>query len=176
MNESLNTGQIALALARAQADCEAAEKNGKFANRGNYARLEDLQEKSQKAFGDNNLSLVMTPYSSAPGMFGIAWRLTHISGEFMGDRFEVPTSAKTPQDYGSNMTYYRRYVLAGLLPLMGDDDPDEQTMAVPTQATKTRQLPKQLPKSTPQKEDRVAAAVAKATPTPTVTDDDDEDF
>lgn len=174
MNDSLNTGQIALALARAQADCEAAEKNGKFANRGNYARLEDLQEKSQKAFGDNNLSLIMTPYSSTPGMFGIQWRLTHISGEFMGDRFEVPTNAKTPQEFGSNMTYYRRYVLAGLLPLMGDDDPDEQTTAAPTQTPKTKQLPKKSAKSTPQKTDHVAAAVAKATPTPTVIDDEDD--
>ena len=173
MNDSLNTGQIAAALAKAQAECQAAEKTGRNHNKGTYAKLEDLQAKSQPAFGANNLSLIMSPYSTTPGMFGLTWRLTHISGEFMGDRFEVPVSAKTPQEYGSCMTYFRRYVLAGLLPLVGDEDPDEVPPAqAPTSKPKAKALPKVSAKSKPNVVDPVRQAVAEATPT----DFDDEDF
>ena len=175
MNESLNTGQVASALARAQAECQAAEKTGKNHNKGTYAKLEDLQAKSQAAFGANDLSLIMSPYCTTPGMFGLSWRLTHISGEFMGDRFEVPVNAKTPQDYGSCMTYFRRYVLAGLLPLVGDEDPDELAEHAPqpkAKANTTKQLPKASAKSKTISSDPIKQVVAAAT-----TDDfDDEEF
>ena len=173
MNDSLNTGQIASALAKAQAECQAAEKTGKNHNKGTYAKLEDLQAASQPAFGANNLSLIMSPYSTTPGMFGLTWRLTHISGEFMGDKFEVPINAKTPQEYGSCMTYFRRYVLAGLLPLIGEEDPDEVSPAqAPTSKAKAKALPKVSAKSTSNVADPVRQAVAEATPT----DFDEEDF
>ena len=173
MNDSLNTGQIAAALAKAQAECQAAEKTGKNHNKGNYAKLEDLQAASQPAFGANNLSLIMAPYSTTPGMFGLTWRLTHISGEFMGDKFEVPVTAKTPQDYGGCMTYFRRYVLAGLLPLIGEEDPDEVRPAAetPSSKPKAKALPKVSAKSKTTNVDPVKQAVAAATP-----DDFDEDF
>lgn len=179
MNDSLNTGQIASALAKAQSECQAAEKTGKNHNKGTYAKLEDLQAKSQAAFGANNLSLIMSPYSTTPGMFGLTWRLTHISGEFMGDRFEVPVNAKTPQDYGSCMTYFRRYVLAGLLPLVGDEDPDEllpgHDKTPSSNKAKAKVLPKASAKSKQETSDHVAAAVKAATK-PVATDDFDEDF
>jgi hypothetical protein len=178
MNDSLNTGQIASALAKAQAQCQAAEKTGKNHNKGTYAKLEDLQAKSQPAFGDNDLSLIMSPYSSTPGMFGLTWRLTHISGEFMGDKFEVPVNAKSPQDYGSCMTYFRRYVLAGLLPLVGDEDPDEVSPAqdnATASKPKAKALPKASAKSKQQTSDHVTAAV-QATRKPETVDDFDEDF
>lgn len=59
-------------------------------------------------------------------MLGIRWQLNHVSGEFMRDQWEVAITVKTPQDIGKMLTYFRRYTLAGILPLLApDEDMDE---------------------------------------------------
>lgn len=125
MKTSKQTGQISTALAAAQRECKEAAKGG-TSHMGKYERIEDLQAQSKKAFGSNGLSFVMAPFSSTPGMLGIRWQLNHVSGEFMRDQWEVAITVKTPQDIGKMLTYFRRYTLAGILPLLApDEDMDE---------------------------------------------------
>ena len=143
MKTSKQTGQISTALATAQRECREAAKGG-TSHMGKYERIEDLQAQSKQAFGNNGLSFVMSPFSTTPGMLGIQWRLNHISGEYMEDRWEVAVPAKTPQDVGKMLTYFRRYTLAGMLPLLAPDlDIDEvqpeKPKGLPAQATDSRQ-------------------------------------
>jgi len=126
MKTSKQTNQIAMALSRAQGQCEEAEKGGTGARNMKYERIQDLQKQSKRVFDDNGLSLLMSPYSATLGAFGIHWRLNHISGEYFEGWFEVPIVPKSAQELGGLLTYYRRYVLLGLLPLQApDEDIDE---------------------------------------------------
>ena len=177
MNTSNGTGQISTALAKAQQDCQPAEQGGNGGGMiGKYARIEDLQKQSRKVFGENGLALLMAPYSQTVGAVGIRWRLNHISGEFIGDEFEIPMLIKKTQDLGSTLTYFRRYVLAGLLPLLApDEDIDEVVEAEPAK----KGLPKASASSRKELADAVTKTVeatTKAPPAETFDDDDDFDF
>jgi len=177
MNTSEGTGQISTALAKAQEDCQPAEQGGNGGGMiGKYARIEDLQKQSRKVFGENGLALLMAPYSATLGAVGIRWRLNHISGEFISDEFEVSMPIKKTQDLGSLLTYFRRYVLAGLLPLLApDEDIDELVEAEPAK----KGLPKASPGSRQGLTDAVTKTVQATTKTPpaeTFDDDDDFDF
>lgn len=177
MNTSEGTGQISTALAKAQKECQPAEQGGNGGGMiGKYARIEDLQKQSRKVFGDNGLALLMAPFSATVGAVGIRWRLNHISGEFISDEFEIPMPVKKTQDLGSMLTYFRRYVLAGLLPLLApDEDIDEVATAEPTK----KGLPEKSGVSRSSLANKVAKAVEATTTTPepeTFDDDDDFDF
>lgn len=143
MKTSKQTGQISTALAAAQRECKEAAKGG-TSHMGKYERIEDLQAQSKQAFGNNGLSFVMSPFSTTPGMLGIQWRLNHVSGEYIEDRWEVATTVKTPQDVGKHITYFRRYTLAGILPLLAPDlDIDEvqpeRAKGMPTKSAESSQ-------------------------------------
>jgi hypothetical protein len=143
MKSSKQVGQISTALAAAQRECKEAAKGG-TSHMGKYERIEDLQAQSKKAFGNNGLAFVMAPYSATLGMLGIRWRLTHVSGEWLSDAWEVAITAKTPQDIGKMLTYFRRYTLAGILPLLApDEDIDEvqpeKPKGLPTKSAASRQ-------------------------------------
>ena len=174
MKTSEGTGQISTALAKAQQDCQPAEQGGNGGGMiGKYARIEDLQKQSRKVFGENGLALLMAPYSATVGAVGIRWRLNHISGEYIEDEFEVPMPVKKTQDLGSLLTYFRRYVLAGLLPLLApDEDIDEVSNAEPAK----KGLPTESAASRSVLTDAVTKTVEATATTPPAETFDDDDF
>jgi len=58
-------------------------------------------------------------------MVGVRSILAHASGEWVSSDLQMPVAQKTPQGYGSALTYARRYSLAALVGIAQDDDDGE---------------------------------------------------
>jgi hypothetical protein len=58
------------------------------------------------------------------GFIGIETTLWHVSGQKHSQTVELPTSARSPQDIGSAITYFKRYALSAALGLSTEEDDD----------------------------------------------------
>lgn len=94
-----------------------------------YANLSDIQDVIREPMQKNGLNIVQMP----DGANGLTTLLSHISGEWMESRYEMPPTQSTPQAIGSNITYQRRYALAAALNICVDDDDDGQKGSSPAQ-------------------------------------------
>lgn len=120
---------ILKALAQFQDTCPPivrASNNPFFKSR--YASLEDIQKHIKTYL--QRAGLVITQANviidGAPFVESRVWEV--ISGEFIGGHFPVIVSKVTAQDYGSAVSYAKRYSLTGLLNLiLADEDDDANT-------------------------------------------------
>lgn len=124
MNTSESIGDLATALAKAQATVAGAKKdadNPFFKSK--YADLASVVEAIRKAFADNGLSYVQTPCTNDKDEVGVETLLMHSSGQWIkGDPFFVPVSKQDAQGFGSALTYTRRYALAAIAGVAQVDD------------------------------------------------------
>lgn len=135
---SADIGELAAALAAFQGECPKIEKECtvRVATRSGgsysfqYASLDNILDKVRPILAKNGLSITQLTDSSG----SLTTLLLHKSGQYIGSNIKI-TGAKlrdsgagsdgtSPQEYGSAITYMRRYSVTSLLGLSTEDDED----------------------------------------------------
>jgi hypothetical protein len=124
------TESLAAALAAFQADLPAIKKTktadvptksgGKYSY--GYAGLAEVAAIVLPLLGKHGLSFTAKP-TLIDGRFVLAYRLLHTSGEYEEGFYPLPSSGSA-QEYGSAITYARRYALCSVVGVAAEDDDD----------------------------------------------------
>lgn len=94
-----------------------------------YATLDAIQEHIRKPLAEAGL-VVSQPTKCSEGQAMVVSTVYHVeSGESMYSEFPVVVGKHTAQDYGSAVTYAKRYSLTGLLNLTVQDEDDDGNKA-----------------------------------------------
>jgi hypothetical protein len=126
IEKSLELGELATALAKAQATMEGAKKdaaNPFFKSR--YADLASVWEACREPLSSNNLSVVQTASGDLEGNVHVTTMLLHASGQWIQDTLTMKPKENTPQGIGSTITYARRYALSAMVGVAPEDDDGE---------------------------------------------------
>lgn len=129
MKTSENINELAAALSKAQGQMAAATKEAMNPHFGHkYADLASVWEACRKPLADNGLAIIQIPTSEdGENTVTILTRLLHESGQWLEDSLTLPVTGNTAgrptaQNYGSAITYGRRYSLAAIVGVYQDDD------------------------------------------------------
>jgi hypothetical protein len=161
MNRTDFIGELAAALAKSNLEIRNAELdrvNPHFKNR--YATLGSILNAIRIPLAKNGIAPVQT-VSMANGMVTVTTSLIHASGQAIEDvaMFPLPNNA-TVQQMGSCITYLRRYALAAIVGIVGDEDDDGENDRA------TRLAPVREAFKPTQARGAVDAAAKKPTPAP----------
>lgn len=85
-----------------------------------YASLPDILDKVHQPLIDSGLIITQWP----SGTNGLTTLISHESGEFMQETYQMTPVKNDPQSLGSSITYQRRYALGAVLNLNIDVDDD----------------------------------------------------
>lgn len=121
--QSESIGTLAAALAKAQGEIENAKfnrVNPHFKNK--YADLTAIFDAVRSPLSKNGLAVTQTIEVRETGMI-LSTKLMHSSGEWLGSEYPLPVSAR-PQEFGSALTYAKRYSLASIVGVSADEDDD----------------------------------------------------
>jgi hypothetical protein len=124
MNRSDSIANLAKALSLAQphiANPALDAVNPHFRSR--YATLAAHIAAVRAPLAAQGISVVQSTRIDVPGAVVVVTSLIHSSGEWISSELALPSGA-TPQTYGSALTYARRYALAALCGIVGDEDDD----------------------------------------------------
>lgn len=156
MKKSDSIKELATALNKAQAMFKSAVKDS--ANpffKSKYADLSSVWEAVREGLQKHGLSVAQTMDFEGAENF-LVTTLMHTSGEWIQGRARLKPVKDSPQDWGSAITYFRRYSLAAILGVVQDDD-DANKASVITPAGGPIQVsapaPKPLVKKTGQQDD-----------------------
>lgn len=165
---SEETNELNAALAAFQGQVTQPTFN-KCVNYGNtkfaYADLAECQRVARKALSDNGLSLNHTMNDDV-----FIAELKHKSGQFMRWTMKIVIPHKM-QEFGSMLTYLKRYSFCALLGIAGEADDDanivDNTGKVPEQIVRPAPKPsitdsKPTPKSRAKKADEAIAEATRA--------------
>lgn len=130
MKTSDNIGEIAGALAAAQAQMGAALKdstNPHFKSR--YADLASVVEATRPHLAAHEIAIVqMAETVKETGEVVVTTALLHKSGQIIAGRLSATCKDLSPQPVGSAITYLRRYGLMAIAGIAPDDDDGEAAM------------------------------------------------
>lgn len=133
--------KLAEALAKAQSEIKAPVKDrhvdfqplGKARVKYSYADLANVLDAVREPLSKNGLSVLhVLTYSG--DMYGLKTSLMHSSGQFIESWYPLPDPGKQQiraQEFGSALTYARRYSLCSIVGIAADEDDDGQ-LAAPT--------------------------------------------
>ena len=122
-------GQLIAALAKAQAKFEVPRKTkvaeirsekGKY--QYHYSDLADLIAAVRGPLSENELAFTHCLVAAERGTM-VRAILAHSSGEMLQSEYTLPHYQR-PQEFGSALTYARRYTRSSLLGVAADDDDD----------------------------------------------------
>jgi ERF superfamily len=89
-----------------------------------YADLADTWAAIRVPLRNNGLAVTQKLSGGRDGWMGLTTTVWHTSGETDSDTVDVPIKDRTPQEIGSQITYYKRYTLSALLGIATEDDDD----------------------------------------------------
>lgn len=122
-NQSSSINELAAALNRVQ--CEElfalTDKENPFF-KSKYADLSSVWSVARKPLTKNGLSVVQTMRVGERDNPVIVTTLLHESGQWIRGEMEMPAPKKDPQNFGSAVTYGRRYSFAAILGICPADD------------------------------------------------------
>jgi len=94
-----------------------------------YASLDTIQQTIRQPLNANGLVITQSNVMSE-GQLLVETRVWHSeSGESMGSIFPIVVNKQSAQDYGSAVSYAKRYSLSGLLNLIIEDEDDDGNKA-----------------------------------------------
>lgn len=133
---SPSIANVAAALAAAQGEFEAAEKDRQAtvkSDKGSYsykyANFASLMSAVRGPLAKYKLALTVRARTDAKGATATAI-LLHASGEWLcGDPITITANASTPQATGSALEYARKYAVRTLLNIATDDESDDDGQA-----------------------------------------------
>ena len=163
MKRSEQINELAKALAAAQGEIPAAEKNAK-GNRSRYADLAAVWGVLRDGLSKHELAVVQTLCDEPPvGSIGVETTLIHASGQWISSTCILPIGNKDAQGYGSAITYARRYSLSALVGVVADDDDDGEGACRRDNDREQprRNAPEAAPQPAPQPERVDLAALAR---------------
>jgi len=149
---------LAKSLALAQSKITAPKKRCKVDfvnNKGqrvkyNYADLADVLDSIRLPLSANGLALVHSMVLNEQG-YGLITKLLHESGEFIETWYPLPNPELgeiKPQEFGSALTYARRYSVSSLVGIASDEDDDGSIAPTrPPQRPPQQQKAEQAPQS-----------------------------
>lgn len=125
--------KLAAALAKAQGAIPAPHKNRSvnfIDNKGRkvhylYADLAGVIDAARKPLAENGLSIThVLDYRSRS--YGMTTTLMHESGQSLSTWYPLPDPAAVePKQFGSALTYARRYALSALIGIASEEDDDD---------------------------------------------------
>jgi len=163
--QSENIADLAIALAKAQAENGTVHKDAKNPFfKSNYASLAQVWETVRPALTANGLSVVQLPSQDAIGYY-VESMLIHSSGQWIKCRTYMKPVKEDPQGIGSLISYARRYALQSLVMVCPDDDDGELAMGRSSSVPQARTLPPKVlapatPKEDPNWFTKVEAVIA----------------
>jgi hypothetical protein len=124
-------GKLAGALAKAQGAFEAIGKTREVKVQTKtggsytfaYAPLDEVLRSVRPALASNGLALAQTLAGEGAART-MTTTLLHESGEWMSSTTTLPGQATTAQEFGSQVTYMRRYAIVSILGVVADEDDD----------------------------------------------------
>jgi hypothetical protein len=143
--------KIAEALAAAQGEIEAAEKDSLNPHfKSSYADLASVRRASQKPLCRHKLAIVQQVWTF-DGVLTLVTKLIHASGQWLRSEYPVEPVQKNPQGTGSALSYARRYSWMAMLGMAADDDDGNAASGRPSSrdeqhaanGDKWRQLPQE---------------------------------
>jgi len=141
-------GKLAGALAKAQGAFESIgrtrEVKVSLKTGGSYtfayAPLDEVLRAVRPAMAANGLALVQTIADGAEGRT-MTTTLIHESGEFIASTTTLPGQASTAQEFGSQVTYMRRYAIVSILGVVAEEDDDGNAAAGNDWSSQRREPP-----------------------------------
>ena len=132
MAKSEQINELAKALAIVQGCIEGASKDSTNPHfKSKYADLRSVWNAIREPLAANGLAIVQTAVTAPEGQTGIQTTLMHTSGQWIDGIMYLPSRKKDdPQQYGSAITYARRYSLAAMVGVYQEDD-DAQAQPAP---------------------------------------------
>lgn len=122
MNITGDAKTIAAAFIRARGEMGALVSKDAKGNFGRYVTLAAIVEATTLAFANHGLVIVQEAGTNEEGVSIDTW-LIHESGATMQfGSLTMPLGDRKPQTVGSGITYGRRYALAAVCGLAGEDD------------------------------------------------------
>jgi hypothetical protein len=140
MRTSDEINEIAKAMAKAQSQYKAIEKNKKAKVKGEtrdgkrfeyeykYADISDVLATLLPTLSGNDIMTVQSTYIVDQNLY-LTTRLAHSSGQWIESDYPVCSITGDHQKMGGAMTYARRYALAALAGVAPDEDADGQGAA-----------------------------------------------
>lgn len=131
--QSANIGDLAAALAAAQAEFPVLDKDKEVEvetrNGGKYtfmyADLVSINKDITPILAAHGLSIVQPPgWDDINDNHVLTTQLNHSSGQWMRSTAKLTIAQESPQVYGSAVTYFRRYCKCAMLDLVADTDDD----------------------------------------------------
>ena len=133
MNTSNEINELAAAMAIAQGQMGAAYKNSSNPHfKSSFADLASISDVIKQPLSDNGLSVVQFPINNEQGV-AITTRVMHKSGQWIEESFGIKPVKAGPQEYGSLISYFRRYALAAIFAIPQTDD-DANSMQLAAEA------------------------------------------
>ena len=126
-SEQINELMSALAKAQGQMSHASKDSTNPF-HKSKYADLASVWAACREPLASNGLALTQTLDFAGERQVMVT-TLAHSSGQWIKSVICLPTLAK-PQEVGSALTYYRRYMLAAMVGVYQDDD-DAETASKP---------------------------------------------
>lgn len=170
MNSSPEINEVVAALATAQAEFPVIDRNRtvKVNTKGGgsyeftYATLDHILAIVRPILGKHNLCIVQV-LGRGDESLALETRVLHASGQWISTMLPV-RPCSDPQALGSELTYKRRYSLAGLLGIAAEEDDDGNRAKGQTAEPKPKSPPKNS--GPPPAGQPAAAAKASAKPGP----------
>ncbi len=149
--QDLALGKLGAALAKAQAEIETPKKKQSVTFSGRsykYADLAEVLDSIRKPLSDNALALTSLVDMHETKGTVLKTSLIHSSGESITSYYPLPDPSKVKaQDFGSALTYARRYSISCLIGIASEDDDDGENAPSPEPIKKTfTPSPKPTPK------------------------------
>jgi hypothetical protein len=133
------------ALVGFQSECPAVRKsadNPFFKSK--YATLDAIQHHIQPYLTKYGLVIVQKNITNEHGLYVMTDVIDSSTGELISSVFPIIVQKNTPQEYGSAVSYAKRYSLSGLLNLIiadEDDDGNASSQSAKTEAPADNNLP-----------------------------------
>lgn len=166
---SAEVEKLATALSKAQGEFATVKKSktakipGKEGRAGyeySYADLEDIREAVTPALSKHELAVIQGLDAERNIL---TTTLVHSSGQFWAATFQL-AKGLTPQQFGSQLTYARRYSFTSLVFVFGDDTYDDDGAraeeGVARQEKKKKTAPALIPANTQPPQENMRQALA----------------
>ena len=148
MNRSESITNLAKALVAAQLAMKPAAKDSLNPHlKSRYADLASIWDACRAELTKNGLCVIQGVWGGSE----LHTMLLHVSGEWIVSITPIKARSESAQDFGSGLTYARRYALSAMVGVVADDDDDGHRASAPAK-----------PKETPPDTGNIQAQIARA--------------
>lgn len=147
--EALSKAQFQITVPKKDRNVDFTDKNGRRV-KYSYADLANVIDCYKKALSENGLS-VSHVIGFKNELFGLTTILLHSSGETIESWYPLPNPVSQsikPQEFGSALTYARRYSVSSLLGIASEED-DDGSIGADTEPPKKPYVPAPKPENRP---------------------------